>query len=116
MVNTLSDTIFPHVSDIVITHSPLRGRLILGLRSKGEYLEFINPRVAPPTNFMIPDTILPGIRETMIDKLKNAYDPFFQTCNELIHGHAEGVGGGGGEHGATDTFHEELNPILMTRL
>lgn len=101
-LTTVRQALLPNVTDLVTTHSPLRGRLILGLRSHDEYLEFKNPVVAPPANYMVPDTILQCVRETMLFKLKNCVTQFMSIMDDIVN---------------KDVFSEDtIDPILLSRL
>lgn len=56
---------FGSASDIVTGHSPTRGRIVLGLRSNTEYLEFKEAVPAPTYNFMLFDSIVGQILPTI---------------------------------------------------
>lgn len=52
------ESMFGSATDIVTGHSPTRGRIVLGLRSNTEYLEFKEAVLAPTYNFMLFDSIV----------------------------------------------------------
>ncbi|CAL6001157.1 Conserved_hypothetical protein [Hexamita inflata] len=82
---SLQQQLLQNVTDIVIGQSPTKGRVILGLRSQHEFLEFKTSVIAPERNFMVLDTIIDHINNAITEKLCDQIDSFNQIVNELIN-------------------------------
>lgn len=48
----------PSITDIVLGNSTLRGKIILGIKSGKEFLEFKQNIVMPNHNYMLPDALI----------------------------------------------------------
>lgn len=57
---------FTNLSDVAVHQSPTRGKLIVGLRSFDEYLPFAQPILCPDRNYLLPDAIVPPMRDALV--------------------------------------------------
>ncbi|KAH0571411.1 hypothetical protein SS50377_27712 [Spironucleus salmonicida] len=74
----------PGITDIVVAHSPTRGRIIIGLKSFDEYLPFNIPIVAPQFNYQLADIIQEGMGQSILEILQPNYKIFKDLLTKII--------------------------------
>ena len=62
----------------------MRGRVILGVQSYGEFLQFSQSVVAPKYTYQLCDTIIPCFYETIRNGLSQLYEPFSALARNAI--------------------------------
>lgn len=96
---------FGSVTDIVTGHSPTRGRIILGLRSNTEYLEFKEAVLAPTYNFMLFDSIMGQVLPTIESLIHKHLPAHTQILKDLLDNLRN-----------VDYDINKIDPILLQRL